>query len=103
MVIPPRNSIGASAELFQVAPEEIDTKPENTFVPPEFEICKVPLVPDPIKVDPPTEKLVVETLNVVPLAMVRVAPIVVGTRAMVLVVFAVVTLLNVVLVVPLRI
>ena len=56
-VIPPLNVIASSAELFQVAPLLIVTRPPKVSVPVVEDMINVPLVPFPTVVLPVTVKL----------------------------------------------
>ena len=98
--IPPLTEIDAFAALSHTPDELIVIEPVKVFVPPPLAIVSVPEVPPPTTVDPVTVKLGVEMLSDVLLAIVKLPPTVEFVMTLVADVAAVLTLKNVVLVLP---
>ena len=97
MVIPPLNVTSSFPELFQVPTDATVTNPVNIFVPVDEDITKLPLAPPPTVVVPVTVKSNAPAVNVVPLPIDKLPPIMVAIPVLVLVLPLVLTLLNVVL------
>ncbi len=92
--------IDAFAALSHTPEELIVIEPVKIFVPPPLAIVRVPEAPPPITVDPVTVRLGVEMLSAVLLAIVKLPPTVELVTMLVADVAAVLTLKNVVLVLP---